>query len=37
LRFGPLPPQGKTRIAEASIAELDEIGERLQTLDEALG
>jgi Domain of unknown function (DUF4351) len=40
LRFGPLAPQVETRIAEASIAELDEIGARLltaQTLDEALG
>ncbi|MGH8239292.1 MAG: DUF4351 domain-containing protein [Steroidobacteraceae bacterium] len=40
LRFGPLTQQVATRIAEASIAELDEIGERLltaRTLDEALG
>jgi hypothetical protein len=40
LRFGPLPQQVETRIAEASVAELDEIGERLltaQTLDEAIG
>jgi hypothetical protein len=39
-RFGPLTAQVETRIAEASIAQLDEIGERLltaQTLDEALG
>jgi len=39
LRFGPLAQDMETRIAEASIAELDEIGERLltaQTLDEAL-
>jgi hypothetical protein len=39
-RFGPLPPPVEARIAEASIAQLDEIGERLltaQTLDEALG
>jgi hypothetical protein len=39
-RFGPLTRQVETRIAEASIAELDEIGERLltaKTLDEALG
>ena len=40
LRFGPLTQQAEIRIAEASIAELDEIGERLltaQTVDEALG
>lgn len=40
VRFGPLTQLVETRIAEASIAELDEIGERLltaQTLDEALG
>jgi hypothetical protein len=40
LRFGPLPQQVETRIAEASIEQLDQIGERLltaQTLDEALG
>jgi hypothetical protein len=39
-RFGPLTQQVEARIAEASIAQLDEIGERLltaQTLDEALG
>lgn len=39
-RFGPLTQQAKTRITEASIEELDEIGERLltaQTLDEAVG
>jgi hypothetical protein len=39
-RFGALPPQVEARIADASIAQLDEIGERLlsaQTLDEALG
>jgi hypothetical protein len=39
-RFGPLTHQIETRIAEASIEELDQIGERLltaQTLDEALG
>jgi hypothetical protein len=40
LRFGPLAQQVEARIAEASIEELDRIGERLltaQTLDEALG
>lgn len=40
LRYGPLSQAIEARIAEASIAELDEIGERLltaQTLDEALG
>ena len=40
LRFGPLTQQAEARIAEASVDELDEIGERLltaQTLDEALG
>ena len=40
LRFGPLPQQAEARIAEASIEQLDQIGERLltaQTLDEALG
>lgn len=40
LRFGPLTPEVETRIADASIKELDEIGERLltaQTLDEAIG
>jgi hypothetical protein len=40
LRFGPLQQQVETRISEASIKELDQIGERLltaQTLDEALG
>ena len=40
LRFGPLTPEVEARIAEASIAELDGIGERLltaQTLHEALG
>lgn len=39
-RFGPLTRQMESRIAEASIEELDQIGERLltaQTLDEALG
>ena len=39
-RFGSLTRQMETRIAEASIEELDGIGERLltaQTLDEALG
>ena len=39
-RFGPLTHQIETRIAEASIEELDQIGGRLltaQTLDEALG
>lgn len=39
LRFGPLTRQVKTRVSEASIPELDKIGERLltaQTLDEAL-
>ena len=39
-RFGPLTQQVEARITEASIAQLDEIGERLltaQTLDEALG
>ena len=38
-RFGPLTPQVEARIAEASIAQLDEIGERLltaRTLAEAL-
>jgi hypothetical protein len=40
LRFGPLAQQVETRITEASIEELDRIGERLltaQSLDEALG
>jgi len=40
LRFGPLTQQAAARIAEASVEQLDEIGERLltaQTLDEALG
>ena len=40
VRFGPLTQQAATRIAEASVAELDEIGERLLTalsLDDALG
>jgi hypothetical protein len=40
LRFGALTPQAETRIMEASIAELDTIGERLltaRTLDEAIG
>lgn len=40
LRFGPVSHEVRTRIEEASIAELDEIGERLltaQTLQEALG
>jgi len=39
-RYGPLPPEAGTRIAVASIEELDAIGERLLTaksLDEALG
>jgi hypothetical protein len=39
LRFGPLTQQVEARIAEASIEELDQIGERLltaQTLDGAL-
>jgi hypothetical protein len=39
-RFGPLPQAAEARIAELSIAELDELGERLltaQTLQEALG
>lgn len=39
-RFGPLPQQAESRIAQASVEELDEMGERLlraQTLDEALG
>jgi hypothetical protein len=39
-RFGPLTRQLEARIAEASIEELDQIGERLltaQTLDVALG
>jgi hypothetical protein len=39
-RFGPLTQAVEGRIAEASVAQLDEIGERLltaQTLDEALG
>jgi len=40
LRFGPLTPEVEARIAAASIAELDGIGERLlaaQTLHDALG
>jgi hypothetical protein len=40
LRFGPLTQDAETRIAQASVTELDEIGERLltaQTLQEALG
>jgi hypothetical protein len=40
LRFGRLTQQVESRIAAASIEELDHIGERLltaQTLDEALG
>jgi hypothetical protein len=40
LRFGPLPADAQTRIATASVEELDAIGERLlsaQTLPEALG
>ena len=40
LRFGPLTQQAETRIAAASIEELDAIGDRLltaQTLNEALG
>lgn len=39
-RFGPLPQQAEARIAQASVEELDKMGERLltaQTLDEALG
>lgn len=39
-RFGPLPQQAEARVAQASVEELDEMGERLlraQTLDEALG
>ena len=39
-RFGQLPQQADARIAQASVEELDQIGERLltaQTLDEALG
>jgi hypothetical protein len=39
-RFGPLTEHAQTRIAQASIAELDEIAVRLltaQTLDQALG
>lgn len=39
-RFGPLPDEARQRIAEASIDELDAIGERLltaQTLPEAIG
>lgn len=39
LRFGPFPGATQGRIAEASIAELDVIGERLltaRTLQEAL-
>ena len=39
LRFGPLTQEVETRIADASIKELDEIGERLltaKTLDEAI-
>lgn len=39
-RFGLLTQQAEARIAEASIAELDQIAERLltaQTVDEALG
>jgi hypothetical protein len=40
LRFGQLAPQVEMRIAEASVEQLDQSGERLltaQTLDEALG
>lgn len=40
LRFGPLSEEVRARIAAASIAELDAIGERLltaPTLQEALG
>jgi hypothetical protein len=40
LRFGPLTEDVQTRLAAASIAELDAIGERLltaQTLRDALG
>jgi hypothetical protein len=39
LRFGPLAQQVETRLAEASIEELDQIAERLltaRTLDEAI-
>lgn len=39
-RFGPLTQELEARIADLSIAELDEIGERLltaQSLREALG
>lgn len=39
-RFGPLTQQAQVRVAGASIAELDEMADRLltaQTLDEALG
>lgn len=39
-RFGPIPPPVQSRIAAASLAELDELGERLltaKTLQEALG
>jgi hypothetical protein len=39
-RFGSLPQQAEARIAEASLEELDQMGDRLltaQTLDEALG
>lgn len=39
-RFGPLTQQAQTQIAEASIAELDAIGDQLltaQTLGQALG
>jgi len=39
LRFGPLPDAVQTKIAEASITELDAIGERLliaQNLQDAL-
>jgi hypothetical protein len=40
LRFGPLTQEVEARIAQASIEQLDEMGERLltaQTLDEAIG
>lgn len=39
MRFGPLPQQVETRVTEASVEKLDEIGERLltaQTLAEAI-
>lgn len=39
-RFGPLPPEAAERLANATIDELDAIGERLlnaASLEEALG